>query len=93
MSECKRCGWCCTVNIIPIIPGTIDTDTIELLVCRGISIVTIDGWPGEFMLEKAVCCHLEPTMLCSLHTCGLKPKKCREAECIQDKVSMVVPGR
>lgn len=70
MPECKQCGECCRVLVVPFVN---DSELREFLDARGIK------YTVEFDRLNAVVPHVCPHLvdgLCDLHESGKKPVAC-----------------
>ena len=88
--DCRRCGWCCTVDLVPIKPELIDRDSLYLIECRGGQLVNIQGQPGLYIQYPLRCKYLQSNMLCALWNTPIRPAPCENSPCLQGRITPAV---
>jgi len=84
--ECRRCGWCCTVDYVPVDRSKLNVESLFLITARGGRIVRMDGVEGLFIEYPLRCNHLTQAMGCSLWDTPIRPSQCEKSACIDGHI-------
>ena len=88
--DCHRCGYCCTVDLIPIDETLIDRDALYLIECRGGQLVRLEGSTRLFVQYPLRCKYLQSSMACGLWNTPIRPVQCERSPCLHGRVSPAI---
>ena len=86
LPECQRCGFCCTVDLIPIERSKLTVEGLFLIESRNGRVVTIDGHEGLYLEYPLRCKFLTSNMLCALWDTVIRPAPCEKSGCLNGRV-------
>jgi len=86
LPECQRCGFCCTVDLIPIERSKLTVEGLFLIESRNGRVVTIDGHEGLYLEYPLRCKFLTSNMLCALWDTPIRPAPCEKSGCLNGRV-------
>ena len=86
MQNCQRCGFCCTVDLIPIDRSKLTVEGLFLIESRNGRVVTIDGQEGLYLEYPLRCKFLTSNMLCALWDTPIRPAPCEKSCCLNGRV-------